>query len=273
LTDWDESEHPRDARGRFRDKTGDWARLVSEQAGRGPWRRSEGRDLTGDWAMEYMDELADAEDAWEGAGRPYGDPVIGIVASAQAFDRLPVVGTQQELDDAVAAGGVELWRGYQPAGYDRHDDESNEQAIARYVREWREGEYKAGNGIYGQGVYMSVDREAAKGFAMYGARYGYDRDPDDDLLTSPHGRGDRRSLQRQVLSPDARVISWNDPRLAAAGAFRWDTPGMWDRGRLAAALGYDAMIVPEGQDDGSGLDRTQYVVFNRTALLVEDGPP
>jgi hypothetical protein len=262
VTNWDESEHPRDARGRFRDKAGDWARRVSEQAGRGPWRRSEGRDLTGDWAMEHMDELGDAEDAWQVEGRPYGDPIVEIVASAQGFDGLPEVGNQQDLDDAVAAGGVELWRGYRSAGFDRRDDENNEQAIARYVREWREGEYRAGNGIYGQGVYMSVDQGAAGAFAVYGPRYGYDS-----------GEGDRRSLQRQVLSPDARVISWDDPRLAAAGAFRWETAGMWDRGRLAAALGYDAMVIPEGEDDGSGLDRTQYVVFNRTALLVEDGPP
>jgi hypothetical protein len=268
LTDWDESEHPRDVRGRFRDKTGDWARLVSEQAGRGPWHRSEGQDLTGDWAAEYAEEMEAAEDAWTADGYPFGDPIIGIVASAQAFDRLPVVGTQQDLDDAVAAGGVELWRGYQPdrgnnayAGQPPGDDWVEQ--VTRHAAEWREGGYRAGNGIYGQGVYMSVDPGAAEAFAMYGPRYGF----------SKEDRGDRRSLQRQVLSPDARVISWNDPRLAAAGAFRWETVGMWDRGRLAAALGYDAMVIPEGQDDGSGLDRTQYVVFNRTALLVEDGPP
>jgi len=45
-----------------------------------------------------------------------------------------------------------------------------------------------------------------------------------------------------------------------------------DRGRAAIALGYDAMVVRSGEKwgDGSDYDATQYVILNRTALLVQE---
>jgi hypothetical protein len=41
---------------------------------------------------------------------------------------------------------------------------------------------------------------------------------------------------------------------------------------MLTAWGYDAMLIPHGEDDGTGLDAAQYVIFNRTALIVEEGP-
>jgi hypothetical protein len=255
---WREQDHPRDRRGRFADKS-DWASAVSGRLGGHGHRKVEGRDLVADgWVEQNQARLDRGIAAWGAAGYPYGDPVLKEVAAEQGFDGLPAVGTPEELDAAVAAGGVDMWRGYY-AWVESGDRDERRREVRRMQAEWREGEYKAGSGLYGQGVYTSVSDDTAIHFSI-------DRVYDAE--------GVPPSVQRMVLLPGARVIDWDAPELGVVDGLRsmaWHSEERphWDRGRLAAALGYDAMRVPEGEDDGAGVDATQYVIFNRTALMVE----
>lgn len=254
---WDESEHPRDGRGRFADKRGDWASAASDQIAGRRYPRVEGSDLVADgWVDQHQAEFDGALEDWKAAGYPFGDPIIGRIASKHGFDGKPAVGTNQELDAAIAEGGLELWRGYNKWIDRRTTDFVDIEQVRRAQTEWREGEYKAGNGIYGQGVYTSVNSWTGSAYS-----FGHDWNGDSGVL--------KWTTQRMVLSPEARVIDWDDPALGALPQFKFDASDNWDRGRMAAALGYDAMRIPEGNDDGSGEDDVQYVIFNRTALLVE----
>jgi hypothetical protein len=219
---------------------------------------------------------------WQDAAWPFGDPIVEDLAHEQGFDGLPATGTRDELDEAVQAGGIEIWRGYGPI-YDwpdgrtataapigtRDPDQARREALDntyRAVDQWRDGEYKAGHGIYGQGTYTSGSLDAAKTFGVYGPRYGFGSDDE----------GDRRTIQRMVLAPHARIFDYGtDPNVEAWGKPSERSKPIMDPGRHLAALGYDAMRIPAGEDDGTGLDAVQYVIFNRTALIVEepsDGP-
>lgn len=324
MADWDESEHPRHPDGRFRDKAGGgWVGALSDRIrGGSRYRRVEGRDLSeqvitraGDFVYTYLNP------------NTYGDEVVQEIAHMQGFDGLPTVGTAAELDEAIAEGGTELWRGYrgsmpirsilsEPPGEIVHLPGS---AVA-YAEQWRSGDYTAGSGIYGQGTYMSVDRRVAQhwGLALRDADNELIYEPDADPADNPQVGlvFDPRTQVRSVLSPDARVIDYHDDRLKAymRQLYAGITPeslreavrrrvaedaGMepddvelsedqWeralleakkqamallgDRGRAAAALGFDAMHVPSGEKygDGSDYDAPQYVIFNRTALLVQE---
>lgn len=311
MADWDESEHPRDVRGRFRDKAGGWVTAVSDRIrGGSRYKRVEGQDLSdqviaraGHFAGIYLDP------------NTYGDEVVAEIAQMQGFDGPPTVGTAQELDEAIAEGGVELWRGYRGVlpqwseGYGEDPGRVYYPAwgrVADHVEQWRSGQYTAGSGIYGQGTYTSVDRRVME-------RFG---EPMEDRTGRTIAMVDPRSVARMVLSPDARVIDYHDSRLKAymRQLYAGVTPerltesvlqqeselaGMeltrddfddhhWsvlmgeakkkamallgDRGRAAIALGYDAMLVPPGEKhgDGSNFDAPQYVILNRTALLVQE---
>jgi len=322
MADWDEAEHPRDGAGRFRDKAGGgWVGVVSDRIrGGSRYKRVEGRDLSDEIVADpgrYVDLYLDPN--------RFGDEVVDDLARRQGFDGLPTVGTAAELDEAVAEGGVEMWRGVRGSLPSRSVWDGNvvfhqgSSPIA-YHEQWRSGEYRSGNGIYGQGTYTSVDRRVAEhwGVTMTDDRGQLIYVPDDSFL----GTGtvtDPRSYARMVLSPDARVIDFSDPALGAytkklregiepaalveavqrqeaelagfdrpADAADLYEPQEWeqfarstkkklmallaDRGRAAIALGYDAMVVRSGEKwgDGSDYDATQYVILNRTALLVQE---
>jgi len=312
MADWDEAEHPRDRVGRFRDKAGGgWVGAVFDRIrGGSRYKRVEGRDLSdevigraGHFTGVYLDP------------NTYGDEVAGEIAQMQGFDGPPTVGTAAELDEAIAEGGTELWRGYRGAlpqwseGYGEDPGRVYYPTwgrVADHIEQWRSGQYTAGSGIYGQGTYTSVDRRVME-------RFG---EPMEDRAGRTVAMVDPRSVARMVLSPDARVIDFHDNRLKAymrrlyagitpesleqgvlqveselagidlkrsdfddhhwsvlIGAAKKKAMALLgDRGRAAAALGFDAMHVPPGEKhgDGSNIDAPQYVILNRTALLVQE---
>jgi hypothetical protein len=265
---WREKDHPRDADGRF---TESWAGAISDQMGGARWfpHYRAGRDLTASgYTAQHSDEYRQMLRTWAEQGWPHGDPIQRDLAREQGFDGLPGSGNEQDLDEAIAAGGIEIWRGYGPI-FTAEDqrrpmapDERGEpfDRAKRAQDQWRAGEYTAGNGVYGQGTYTSDTLEAARTFGVWGSRYGY-RNEDE---------GDESYAQRMVLSPHARVYYYGtDPTIEAwSKASHGD--GMQDPGRVLMARGYDAMKVPAGEDDGTGVDAAQYVIFNRTALIVQE---
>jgi hypothetical protein len=267
---WREQDHPRDRRGRFADES--WAGAVSDQmGGRRYWSQYRpGRDLVASgWAARRKQRHSEMLRDWEEQFWPYGDPIVGDAASEQGFDGLPATGTPDELDEAVRAGGIEIWRGYSPIyeagerhGLDMRRGEPYDRA-RRAMGQWRDGLYLAGNGVYGQGTYASGSFDAAKTFGVWGRRYGYRSDDE----------GDPSYVQRMVLSPNARIYDYGtDPSVGLWTDRSRRSEPLADPGRMLAALGYDAMRIPAGEDDGTGLDEVQYVIFNRTALIIEEPP-
>lgn len=174
---------------------------------------------------------------------------------------------QGSVDQAVAGGGVELFRGVRPFG-----DVSAEQQL----NDMRDNpDFAYGSGIYGNGIYFSVDKRVADAFAH--------RDPDSAKSATDAGK-----TVRVALSPDAKIVGLKKLEAEHKKWFQENHANLptgmsdmlFDMGRFAAMRGYDAIKV-EGMQDGyrdhTGGRKgkiskaTQYVVLNRGALTME-GP-
>jgi hypothetical protein len=197
-----------------------------------------------------------------------GDPrdkVLAFVGKQQGFDGIPTIVNRRELDNEVKRGGVEIWRGVTP--WDGNSDLPSRTAGA-IDEEFRTGGYHPGTGIYGNGYYFSTARRVGEHYAQRGV------------------------LTRAVIRAGARVIEYAELERLVNAMFHDDTLDIAfrnsviaDPGRAAALLGYDAILVT-GKQDGAKYVKgepsaknssghrfsahPQYVILNRTALLVEE---
>lgn len=149
------------------------------------------------WSVERAGSTASTEGmAWTERTRriwkqrqddSYGDPVLDEVAKAVGKDGLPDVIDDAAMDRFIADGEVELWRGVDSA---------------KWIDEFRTGEYAAGRGMYGNGYYTTTRVETASTYArgeITGAGGG---------KSAAHA-GDA-AIQRMTLKVDARVVDWED---------------------------------------------------------------
>jgi len=254
-----------------------------------PKRREGSRRIPGTDLLEQIAADFDGESKVEYEGRrrkaydtPYDLQLAEIGRRQGGFANTPSVATRDEMDSVITKGWIELWRGVTPKG----------NATAADINgDFRDGPYKPGRGIYGNGYYTSVRRVTAEGYRG--------RDPKGNLPAS--GKGDFTlddlegtvepdTLLRLALDPKARVADYDEMKAESGrwlGEAGWASPAVaifLDVGRYAATRGYDAMIV-RGHADGSlypGWERTfdddntgglghadQYVIFNRSAVMVQ----
>lgn len=217
---------------------------------------------------------------------PLSDPrdtTLMAIAKQQGFDGKPTVGS---IEDTVAAGGVEIFRG--------SSREVNQKLLS--------GDYEPATGIYGNGYYFSNKQRVAEHFSKVDIGTGF-----ADVKKRTDG-----SVVRAALKPGAKVVDYENltaemkawraevaPKTQDIGDLYtsdFKTPdGMYsphmldyvlvDPGRFAAAKGYDAIKVVGHQDGapvkkGEPVGKTsqggrfsandQYVILNRTALVVEE---
>lgn len=206
-------------------------------------RPEPGRILTGQVAaartsLAEWDPFAAALNRAETERDSQRDPVLERIAAEQGFDARPRV-----VSDAQATrllrndpASLEVWRGL--AG-------NNQASASVYAEQFRSGPLHVPvGGIYGHGTYWSTGQAAAAEYA-----------------DGPDG-----VVMRAVLLGAARVIGWEEleqlhkdvtdragPRLV-----RSLRTVLADPGRFAAAMGFDAVLLPTGQ----------VLVLNRTALVV-----
>ncbi len=160
------------------------------------------------------------------------DQVLAVLLREQRFDGRPRLVDERELDQLAAAGaGEPLWRGLF----------SEDRDAREYAEDFRTGELFVGRGVRGNGVYFARTAELA------------------EMYAEPGG------MIRALLPRAARTIAGDDLEDVAA-RLRTDPdlagplgPVLGDPGRLAAALGYDAVVWDE---------RNLVVVLNRAALIV-----
>lgn len=250
---WDESQHPRHDDGRFKRKgaPGGWVEAISDSMTRG-YTPARGRDIRGQVDPEWPVPRGEQ-------GEP--DLALGEIAEMQGFTGRPEVVDRAEMDRRVAAGWPEMWRGvseYTVRESDNAGSRTRTVSAAENVEQFRSGDYYPGVGIFGSGTYASVDPQTALGYVS--GSLG------DDYANTP-------GIARIALRPDARVVDFDEllaqhPDLEAPRRPQ-DRAVLQDLGRLAAALGYDAISVrPRNKAYG---DRTMYyVILNRTAVAVQE---
>lgn len=194
-------------------------------------------------AVPRSDLDAWTEDADRIANIPQGDDrddQLAAIWREQGFDAPPRVVSDDEFDQLPDDHEV-MYRGI--AG----------ERAEQWADEFRTGDAFPGLGTYGNGSYAATDRDEADGFAR--------------------GRGWRGAAEdgvvvRMALPPNARTISLSELRELAGKDERLQSGStgraFGDPGRLASALGYDAIWM---QPDPSSPAR-YYVVLNRGALIV-----
>lgn len=206
-----------------------------------------GRDLTADstTARTTADSAIDyaALHVYPSTGGssigPHGDELAAGVARAQGFDGPPTVVTRAEMDQLIADGHVEMHRGVHGNG---------ELTAADIQERLRSGDaYYSTEAVYGSGIYVAP---ASRAKAEY------------------YADGSPGSVARMSLSKDAKVITYRDLMVEQTVYLRaFDGPEpeyrvLNDLGRYGSARGYDAILMPGPP--------AEYVVFNRTALIVEE---
>lgn len=188
-----------------------------------PGRRTELRD----W-LPLADQLRERD-----VPNTDEDQVLALIMRDQGFDGPPArLVDEAELDRlAAASDGERLWRGLF----------SEDRDAAEYAEQFRSGPLFVGQGVRGNGVYFARDRELAEVYV----------DPGGMIAAVLPGNA------RRIAGEDLTEIRDQlraDPDLA--GPLQ---PVVSNLGRLAAALGFDAIVWAQ---------RNLVVVLNRTALIV-----
>lgn len=212
------------------------------------------------------------------------DIPVGEEDVATAFDLFdyhdrPLTVSAAEMDDLIASGHTEVWRGVEGAG---------DLSAADIVEAQHGSRHYAGYGVSGHGTYTTTSIDRASGYAGMGqGRF----DPETGLLgsyTEPGIYRDGRSgLTRWGIRPDARVIDretlnreyreWfnsvsdsiadtivdRETSLAAREALDGLSEVFGDVSSYAAARGYDAIAVTKTSEE------TFYVVLNRGAAVFQ----
>lgn len=243
-----------------------------------------GSDRLAEVAAHYRDNPREYEGRRRKSYDTHYDVSLKEIVELQGFDAKPQVATRAELDAAVAAGWVEVWRGVSP-------NPKTGRTPAEINNEFRFGAFEPGRGVYGNGVYASRRRNTAETYR--------DRDPKGNL---PIGGGPDfgpedfpdeprpDSMLRLAVDPAARTVDYDELKAEVAGYLQALPEGspeaavLADVGRYAAARGYDVLIV-RGHGDGAfypgwetdemndedfaAAQADQYVILNRSAVMIQ----
>lgn len=248
------------------------ARLAAEEAARIEEAQLRGAYVPARMAGRPFEDFTDAVSLVLGEVRTPNDPVLEAIARAQGFDGLPKVVDADTLRARIDAGGVELWRGITgDTSYERR---------AR-VEQFRSGDYFAGFGMYGNGIYAAEEKSVADSYSNYhpdgvlhmalredakivslkelhrewGAAYSQAQ---SKMEWEYHNRyaAITKLADPKIMQDEARALElWYVAERAMIG--RWN-----NLGRYAAWKGYDVIYEPGDK---------YYVILNRTAVMVERG--
>lgn len=170
---------------------------------------------------------------------PHGDEFLHHIGAEQGFDAPATVVSGAEMD-AARAQGQGLYRGVKASRDGTKTAEEIHDQMA-------DGEPYYGAGVAGNGTYMTSRQVEAAG---YGTVRGFALHRDARVVDEDTMRADQKEF-----------LSGLDRDSVAYGIFQ-------DRGRFAAARGYDAYDWSFTEADGSVTRRV--VVLNRSALLMEE---
>lgn len=220
-----------------------------------------------------------------------GDPFLYGVAEAQGFTGKPLVVTEAEGKALEEQGWQKVWRGT-----------SKDSSGRSYSEEFATGEYYPGLGIYGNGTYTATSGLTAESYSQ-GGKGGLNEifiSPDARTITeaelqvvqrthsaeltreSARIQGEKMALYKQA-APSGRLSDLSPKTKADIDAqFKERERAietaeivLYDRGVLAASLGYDAIQVvgvgssfrrPKGGGKPVARREDYFVILNRTAV-------
>ena len=189
-----------------------------------------------------------------GKGEFHADLVLDQHNKMLGLGGMPQLATKAEMDAAVNAGMVEMYRGVKGKPASAFYGTQSTSAMQLHDQ-FMQGAFYAGTGIYGNGTY---------------AGYGASRDVADHYASKGEGSG----VIRLALKTEARIGMvddvvdhmnkvkndlYDDKSLSDDTKMAIKSGILTDLGHFAAYAGYDAM------DNGTGY----MVILNRSAVMAE----
>jgi len=207
-----------------------------------------GRELS---QLDYEDHYA----LKGGQKLPPQDSWLNSLITERGWDAKPQVVDSATIDQAIASGDTEVWRGIKdPTG--------------NFSKEFKFGKYFIGRGIYGNGVYTTNMKETAESYAkdeqgrMHQPPMRMALNKNAKVVTEQELEKAKEEYQRNFFSKMQGKLS---PEAEQNLMMLFD-----DNGRAATLLGYDAYVVSPDIGLAAGVRENYYVVLNRGALMVEE---
>lgn len=199
--------------------------------------------------QKIIEEMSQAE---RDAGRSYGDNALKIIAERQGFTGKPK--TVEKISDLTdiqrTEGGILVYRGisdYAPEGEVTY---TADQALT----DFREGEYYAGWGAFGNGTYTTVDVDEASSYA---------NDEDEDSGKTGNGKSMAMLIPKSAKMPTEAQVK---AAMKSVDYEHLEATHKNNVSRILAAQGFQAYNAGFLQSDKSDY----YVVLDRSMLTVAE---
>lgn len=169
------------------------------------------------------------------------DYILKEIVKENGFDGLPTIVNKKEMDKLIAKGNIQIFRGI-------HDKSGHGVNNAKsYAENLKYGEYFAGTGMYGNGIYSSVNIKEAKLYSNNGV------------------------LLRMALNKKAKIFKTKNQVTALMSVLKVikdmkvkdnvEQAVLENLGRAKAIQGYDAIYIE---------DKENYIILNRNMLFIEE---
>jgi hypothetical protein len=181
-----------------------------------------------------------------------GDLQLELIAKKQGFDGLPKVVSSEEMSRLEKEGWTIAYRGI---------EDSEEGSGEDFAEQFRTGEYFAGLGVYGNGIYFASERAVAKvysGGSGGGGAIIKIAIPPNVILTESDFK-ERLAKHRDTVMDSSAVDQW--------GTRQGEFYGGSDLGRALAAQGVRGASLT-----GFVMSKTSEVIiiWDRSMLAVEE---
>lgn len=203
--------------------------------------------------------IAEMDAAEVASGRGYGDNALKIIAERQGFTGKPkTVETIAELQEIQKTeGGRLVYRGLSDFSAEAAQTSNNEGGPISYsaeqgLEDFREGEYFAGWGMFGNGTYTTSSVDTAVSYAS--------------TLDESEGKMGNGKTMAMLIPTSAKMPSASEVK-AVVNALSYTTIDKThenDIGRILATRGYQAYDSGYVQSDKMG----NIVVLDRSMLTV-----
>jgi hypothetical protein len=148
---------------------GNWAKGITDKVQRlAPDIREEmssyfGKDIDSYRNSEGYKDVKSRDEKRKADKQAYENHVLEIVAEKQGFADTPKIVTPEEMQQLEKDGWTVAYRGIQDFSYG--GDESVTRTSKELAEEFRTGNYHAGSGVDGDGIYLTTDYEVARSYA------------------------------------------------------------------------------------------------------------
>lgn len=247
---------------------------IENSRGYNPYRDSDGRFASGPGGSsgggrvggkKLSEEDLEASMSEAGIERDYvgtRNETLTAIAAKNGFNKKPEKVSPEEFEK-MSLDNLTLYRGYSPQG---------EDTPQKYMKEFTDGEYWAGNGNYGAGTYTFADSSKALSYAdgsydnIQAMILKKNSKIGDYATVNQEFRDFSNNMYNKYAKLSEKHYSNGNDALGSKFDLMSDYYSFMDFGAYAAYRGYDAIKwSPKSIDDDP---RTIYVVLNRGQIIV-----